>query len=135
MREPHDDGSEPIEIEPTAIYVAASANDAALAARIDTWPHATRLDQADVLVCLIGEDTYRDAAVLDAITRARIGTDPNRRPIGLVGVMLAPYHLVPDELKDCGAIVVPFKRDKVEHAVRWAANEPRPGEDFTLADE
>jgi hypothetical protein len=36
---------------------------------------------------------------------------------------------------DAGAIFVPFKRDAVDRAIRWAAAEPRTAGDFELVDD
>lgn len=57
-----------------------------------------------------------------------------RRP-GLVGVLLEPWCVRPKAMLDAGAIFVPFKRDAVERAIRWAAAEPRTSGDFELVDD
>lgn len=54
---------------------------------------------------------------------------------GLVGVLLEPWCVRPKALLDAGAIFVPFKRDAVERAIRWAAAEPRTSGDFELVDD
>ena len=132
-----------------------------LAAKLDAWPHANadgatydarvatsptadtpaslaareriaaQLAEADVLVVLISEDARTNEWLRWEIATARAAA----RRIGLVGVLLQPWHLRPAELRDCGAIFVPFKRDMVERAVRWAATEQHGDEDYELVDE
>jgi len=86
---------------------------------------------ADVTVCLIGEDTWRSPWI---DWELRMSKESPRRN-GLVGVVLQTYHPRPAAIENSGAIFVPFKRDAVARAIRWAATESYTQDDFTLVDE
>ncbi len=75
--------------------------------------------------------TRADAWIDWELRAARAAT---RKP-GLVGVLLEPWCIRPKAILDAGAIFVPFKRDAVERAIRWAAEESRTAGDFELVDD
>ncbi len=90
-----------------------------------------RIRAADVTVCIIGQDTHKSAWIEWELEQSK--QDPGRN--GLVAVRIESYHINPPAIGDSGAIFVPFKRDAVERAIKWAATEHFTKNDFTLADE
>lgn len=144
--------------QPPTIFLCYESHDRVLAERLVEWPranadlavyasrtvtsptvrqsagHRRRIRQqiaaSDVLVCLIGEDTWRDEWVAWELHQARRCTR-----VGLVGVLLQSWHLRPDNLTNVGAIFVPFRRDRLQRAIRWAATEHFDADDFTLVDD
>ena len=128
------------------------------AARLDTWPWTNhdldsynrrvefevdspqaepikswlreRIEQANVTVCLIATSTSHDPWIAWELEASKSGPEPN----GLVGVTLHELDEHPPAMVDCGAIFVPFKRDLVERAVRWALTDRHTSDDFTLRD-
>lgn len=89
-----------------------------------------RIEQADVTVCLISTSTSGDPWIAWELEVSKSGAEPN----GLVGVTLHELDEHPPAMVDCGAIFVPFKRDLVERAVRWALTDRHTSDDFTLRD-
>jgi MTH538 TIR-like domain (DUF1863) len=108
-----------------------SRSPAAEESAVDRERIATQMLEAEVLVCLIGEDTRRNAWIVWELAQARARTPR----IGLVGVTLEPYALAPEAMLNCGAIFVPFKRDALLRAVQWATVETFADGDFELADD
>lgn len=148
----------PDEPQSLAIYVMHEPRLRALADKLDRWPRVNsdatyderiahlpsdlasagtckrlqqQLAQANVAVVLISEDARSDAWIHWEIESIRAAT----RRIGLVGVLLQPWHIRPAAMTDCGAIFVPFKRDMVERAILWATTERHDRDDFQLVDE
>lgn len=109
---------------------AAAAPDAATSAGardlVGGWIRA-----AQVVVCLVSEDAWRDAWVQWELAAAK---DPADRK-GLVGVTIDSYAPYPRAMLDSGAIFVRFNRDHVGRAIRWAATGRYLQEDFTLVDD
>lgn len=148
----------PDEPDSLAIYVLHEPRLRALADKLDRWPRVNgdaaydertalepghpasaavckrlqeQLESADVVVVLISEDARSAPWICWEIEAVRSAS----RRVGLVGVVLQPWHIRPPAMIDCGAIFVPFKRDMVERAILWAATERREADDFELLDE
>jgi hypothetical protein len=92
---------------------------------------AEQIKGADVFVCVISQTAGRDPWVRWEVGAARA----RGSAIGLVGVLLDEQHTPPEEMKDCGAIFVPFRRTSVARAIEWAQAERHDSGDFTLLDE
>ena len=144
--------------ENTSVYLCFEPDRQAYAERLDTWPWTNQdldfynrrvesavddphaepiksrlrecIEQADVTVCLIATSTSHDPWIAWELEASKSGAEPN----GLVGVTLHELDEHPPAMVDCGAIFVPFKRDLVERAVRWALTERHTSDDFTLRD-
>lgn len=83
-----------------------------------------------VLVCLIGPLTAENAWVSWEIEAAKSAA---RRP-SLVGAFLDERHERPHALLDAGAGWLPFNRDHLERAVRWASTSSETHDDFEFRD-
>ena len=92
---------------------------------------ALQIEPADVTICIIGPETHASEWVAWELAASKTGPKRN----GLVGIVLHEYDKHPPAMADSGGIFVRFKRDLVERAVRWAVEEPRTCDDFTLVDE
>lgn len=88
-----------------------------------------QLNEADVLVCFIAS-MHPDPWILWELQTAKAAGK------GLVGILLKDYLEPPGIMRDCGAVFIPFKKDKVEQAVAFAAEKGRDlTEDYELTDE
>ena len=143
----------------TKLYVCYEPEDQALAEHLSAWPctntdreayHARQdvrpespdaepikrglrqqIRAADVTVCIISQGTFANPWIEWELTESRAGDRPN----GLVGIVLHEGDPKPPAISNCGAIFVPFSRDKVERAIEWAAIERGGTEDFILQDD
>jgi hypothetical protein len=91
---------------------------------------AQAIRSADVAVCLISQTAADDPWIDWEIRTARACSPP--RP--LVGVLLDEYNAHPPAMRGCGAVFVPFKRDTVDRAIRWAFELQATEDDFVLKD-
>jgi hypothetical protein len=90
------------------------------------------MESAQVVICLISATTADEPWIAWELRTAKALT-PRR---GLIGVLLKDYVEPPAELKGCGAMFVPFRKDAVEQAVAWAAAlRESSTEDFTLLED
>ena len=89
-----------------------------------------RIEACRVFICLIGPLTAENPWVLWEIEMARALP---RRP-GFVGALLEDRHERPAALRDAGAVWVPFNRDHLERAVRWACTSEARKDDFEFRD-
>lgn len=88
------------------------------------------IEACRVFVCLIGPLSAENRWVAWEIETAK--TRPNRP--GLVGAFLEERHERPARLSDAGAVFVPFNRDHLERAVRWAVISQNTRDDFEFRD-
>ena len=144
--------------ESISVYLCFEPERQVYAERLDTWPWTNqdldsysrrvefavdspqaepiksrlreRIERADVTVCLIATSTFGHPWIAWELEVSKSGPDPN----GLVGVTMHEFDEHPPAMVDCGAIFVPFKRDLVERAVRWALTDRHTSDDFTLRD-
>jgi antiphage defense system Thoeris ThsB-like protein len=90
-----------------------------------------QIKAADVTICIVGPETHASEWIAWELEASKSGPKRN----GLVGIVLHEYDKHPPAMVDSGGIFVRFKRDLVERGVRWAVEEPRTSDDFTLVDE
>ena len=88
------------------------------------------IQAADVVVCVISQTASIDPWIDWELRTARACAPP--RP--LVGVLLHEFNVPPPAMVDCGALFVPFRRDTVDRAIRWAVDMQATADDFTLED-
>lgn len=110
-----------VRLRPDAAGADAEQLRAALRAAIET---------ADVVVCLISQSASIDPWIEWDLRAARACTPP--RP--LVGVLLDEFNAHPPAMVNCGAVFVPFRRDTVDRAIRWAFELQAKEDDFMLKD-
>ena len=142
---------------PSSIYVCHEPEQRYLAERIDGWtrtePEAAVYDRraaappgeadgelltalreclaaADVIVCVVSLSAADDVWIDWELRAARSG-DPVKP---LVGVLLHEFNPPPSPLVGVGAMLVPFKRDTVDRAIRWAFDMKATSDDYTLKD-
>ena len=83
-----------------------------------------KIDRASVLVCLVGPTTSKSSWVNWEINYARASGK------GLVGVVLSEGNPRPAQLKNVGAMFVPYERAEMERATEWAATNQKDSGDW-----
>jgi hypothetical protein len=84
---------------------------------------------ADVLVCFIAS-MHPDPWILWELEIAKAAGK------GLIGILMKDYLDPPEPMRNCGAAFIPFKKDKLETAISFAASSERDmTEDYLLEDE
>lgn len=83
-----------------------------------------KIRRASVLLCLVGEKTARSSWVNWEIAQAK------KEGKGLVGVLIKPVYAKPREIRDAGAVFVPYRKEKILRAINWAATAAKTSGDW-----
>ena len=84
-----------------------------------------KIRRASVLLCRIGEKTAGSSWVDWEIAYAK------QEGKGLVGVRIKPSYKKPGEIREAGAIFVPYGKSEILRAIDWAATAGKTSGDWT----
>lgn len=155
----HEPDTDPPEVSDASIYVCFEPDQTIIAERITDWRRtnddleeycaredvpinspqaepikarlAKQIDEADVLICIVGATTWLSDWVTWELKTAKAASERK----GLVVILLHEKDLPPTDVQNSGAVFIRFRREQLDGAIVYSRQVPDVTDDYMFLDD